>query len=217
MTVQQDACLSSDVVRLLTEVAQRRHLVKGEELVPPKTQPEAMFGIISGAVRVSVTGKSGRRLLAAQMGPGFWFGEVPLLDNGVWVYGAHAAEDSEVAVLSSAKLWTLIDKHPFVLLALTRLACSRYRKTLDWIEQASLKPLAARLATCLVNPQFLGCLEVNDTIAISQEDLAAFLGVSRQSVNRQLKIWEKQGLVTLEYGAVSLQDRSALCSFADAW
>lgn len=212
-----EAHLSSDVARLLLEVAQRRKLVKGEELVGPGMRPDAMFGVISGLVCVSATGKSGRRFLAARMGPGLWFGEVPLLDNGVFVYGVHAEEESQVAVLSSAKLWTLIERHPFVLLAFTRLTCARYRMTLDWIEQASLKPFAARLADCLVRPAFtMGGLG-DDTLAMSQEDLASFLGVSRQTVNRQLKVWERQGIVSLRYGAVCLLNRLTLREFADSW
>ena len=36
------------------------------------------------------------------------------------------------------------------------------------------------------------------------------LGVSRQSINKQLGRWERQGLVRLSYGRVSLLDCAAL-------
>ncbi|MCB1695252.1 MAG: winged helix-turn-helix domain-containing protein [Halioglobus sp.] len=47
-------------------------------------------------------------------------------------------------------------------------------------------------------------------MALSQEDLATSLGVSRQSFNRALAERQEQGLINQEYGNVSVIDRGGL-------
>jgi CRP/FNR family cyclic AMP-dependent transcriptional regulator len=47
-------------------------------------------------------------------------------------------------------------------------------------------------------------------LKVSQESLAQQLGVSRQSVNRQLKLWESEGLLTLQYRAIVIVDLQKL-------
>jgi len=47
-------------------------------------------------------------------------------------------------------------------------------------------------------------------LRLSQEELSQMLGVSRQSVNRQLKEWEAKGILRLDYGRVTLLDKEAL-------
>ena len=48
------------------------------------------------------------------------------------------------------------------------------------------------------------------TLKISQEDLATFLGVSRQVVNQYLQGWKTVGWVALGRGAVTVRDPDAL-------
>lgn len=45
---------------------------------------------------------------------------------------------------------------------------------------------------------------------MSQEDLSFMLGVSRQSVNRQLKLWEEDGTLRVRYRSIELLDRAQL-------
>ncbi|WP_432719430.1 helix-turn-helix domain-containing protein [Pseudomonas syringae] len=40
------------------------------------------------------------------------------------------------------------------------------------------------------------------------------MGVSRQSVNRQLKMWETEGLLVVRYGAVTILDLQKLSNAA---
>jgi CRP/FNR family cyclic AMP-dependent transcriptional regulator len=47
-------------------------------------------------------------------------------------------------------------------------------------------------------------------LALSQDDLATMLQVSRQSINREMRVLEAQGLVGSEYGAVSVHQLAAL-------
>jgi len=81
---------------------------------------------------------------------------------------------------------------------------------LDCAGSAILHPLPVRLANRLASLiKFLG-VEDGLCLKLSQEKIAQQLGVSRQSVNRQLKIWEAEGLLVVRYSAVTILDLQKL-------
>jgi len=80
------------------------------------------------------------------------------------------------------------------------------------VEDAALLDVPARLAKRLLT---LGTLhgqrgKAGITLRISQEDLATFLGVSRQVVNQHLQSWKAQGWVELGRGSVTVRNEEAL-------
>jgi CRP-like cAMP-binding protein len=86
------------------------------------------------------------------------------------------------------------------------------RWTSEQMEDSSLLNVPARLAKRLLS---LAASHGRKTPAgaqlkISQEDLAQFLGLSRQIVNKYLQTWKKQGWITLGRGSVVLGDERAL-------
>ena len=113
----------------------------------------------------------------------------------------------------------------------------RYRNALQWIDRSIMLPFPVRLARRLLfehakltldsaaqsglpagrdrsfsAPPLPGdpAAQPPPALRLSQQDLADMLGVSRQSINKQLGRWEQQGLVRLSYGRVALLDGAAL-------
>jgi CRP-like cAMP-binding protein len=111
-----------------------------------------------------------------------------------------------MAVVSAPDFHRLIASSFEIHMAFTRLIGLRLRQALRWIDDAILSPLSARLAHRLVMLADPAGAEGQGPVGIgaSQEDLAMMLGVSRQSVNRQLKLWEDAGLLRLEYKRIVL-------------
>lgn len=205
--------LPPELARQFLTASTRRRLVAGEELFGLGSRPQAMFGLLAGRVQVSVYAEDGQRLLAGVLGSGQWFGEVPLLDGTARAFHAEALEPAELAVLPASAFWRLVRHDATALLAVTQLVCDRYRQALAWIEDASLRPLPARLAARLLALE-AAHQSAARPLRLSQESLAAQLGVSRQGVNRQLKAWEGQGVISLGYATVRILDHAALSMLA---
>lgn len=199
--------LSAPVQDALLAVAHRRMLAQGDSLFLKGSMPDALFGVVQGTLRVSVTGTSGREAVIAVLQPGHWFGEVSLLVGQERVYDTFATEPTEMAVVSAPDFHHLIASSFVIHMAFTRLIGLRLRQALRWIDDAILSPLPVRLAQRILALAQLGS---GEPLAVSQEDLAMMLGVSRQSVNRQLKLWEDAGLLRLEYKRIALRAPDAL-------
>lgn len=210
--------LPDEVQALLLAQAHRRPLAAGQSLFLKGSRPDALFGVVSGCLRVSVAGANGREAVIAMLEPGHWFGEVSLLVGQARVYDTVAVEASEIAIVDAAAFHTLVNSRPDVLMAFTRLVCLRLRQALAWIDDAILMPLPERLASRLLALQAEATGAASATqpasLPLSQEDLAMMLGVSRQSVNRVLRQWEGEGLVALHYGRIELLNAAALARLA---
>lgn len=202
--------LPDDVQALLLSQARFKPLAAGESLFLKGSMPDALFGVVSGCLRVSVAADSGREAVIAMLEPGHWFGEVSLLIGKQRVYDTLAVEPSEIAIVNAEEFHALVDSRREVLMAFTRLVCLRLRQALAWIDDAILMPLPARLAKRMLALETRAQDGGSAVLAVSQEDLAMMLGVSRQSVNRQLRQWEGEGIVRLHYGRIEVIDADKL-------
>ena len=176
--------------------------------------PTAMFYVTRGLIRLSATAETGREAVLGLMEPGYWFGETSLFVNAPRSYDARAVVDSEVLVVPAAHFHAVVDDDPVFLRELLRLICGRYRLALQQINRTILQPFPVRLARRLLWEHARRDSGSNtpspQAMRLSQQDLGHMLGVSRQSVNKQLKLWERQGLVRLDYGCVTVQDSEGL-------
>ncbi len=201
--MREDGTLPDEIVEVLLSVAAIKSYLPRQELFDSRSSPTAMYGVLEGEIRVSLVAVDGRQPVVAMLGAGQWFGEAPLLDRQARAFRAEAVTASKIACVPAYAFTELINTQPKVLLAITRLVCSRYRQALAWGEGLLLHSLPARLAGRLLTSG-------GTVVALSQQDLASQLGVSRATVNRQLSSWERQGLLRLGYRCVEILDSEAL-------
>jgi CRP/FNR family transcriptional regulator, cyclic AMP receptor protein len=202
--------LPDAVQSLLLAHAHRRPLAAGESLFLAGSMPDALFGVVSGCLVVNQHGADGREAVIALLEPGHWFGEVSLLIGRERVYDTIATQPSEVAVLGAADFHRLVVADPALLMAFAQLVCRRLRAALAWIDEALLQPLPVRLAQRLRTLQSEAAAAGDAALPVSQEQLAAMLGVSRQTVNRQLQQWQRAGALRLRYGRIEVLDAARL-------
>lgn len=206
--------LSAELQVELRACATTRHLSKNEMLCAHGAQPDAFFCVERGRLRVSITSSSGREAVIGMLAPGQWFGEVSLFIDAPHFYDTRAVVRTDLLVVAAADFHAIVRRQPAFLLELTKHICWRYRSALEWIDETILLPVSVRLARRLLAAQDLhlamGRALDSAALRISQEDLSHMLGVSRQSVNRQLKDWEVKEILRLEYGSITLLDQDAL-------
>jgi CRP-like cAMP-binding protein len=92
--------------------------------------------------------------------------------------------------------------------------CQRLRWLSGLTEESALLPVPARLAKRLLT---LGQMHGQNTakgvrLSISQEEMARFVGLSRQVVNQYLQSWKLQQWVALGRSNITILDPEALRS-----
>jgi CRP/FNR family cyclic AMP-dependent transcriptional regulator len=204
------AGLGEDALRGLAGLCSRRHFAAGETLFQKGDRGDALYGIRRGQIRIETGTATGQRLTLNILGAGDVFGEIALLDGGPRTADATAAEPSELFVLRREDVLAYLEREPRVAVRLIELLCQRIRFISERMEETALLPLNVKLARRL-------CALADDfgaEIVISQEQLGSYVGAARESVNRQLQEWRKQGLIELHRGRVVLLKRERMAAEA---
>lgn len=198
----------------LVALGRRRWLAPGETVIQKGSRPTALVGVVSGRLHASSPGRQGREAMVALLWPGQWFGEVSLLQGKKHGYDVVAECTTEVVLVAADIFLPWVQSDTQRLMAFTQLVCERLRTSLAWMDGAMLEPLPVRLAQLLLDLRNQAGMHAEapsaGAIDTPQEDLAAMLGVSRQTVNRLLRSWASQGLLDLRYGRMALLDEAGL-------
>ena len=175
---------------------------------------EGMMAVISGRVKIRCYSVDGKELVLNVIKPGELFGEIALLDAKPRTADAVTMESCELLVLERRDFLPFLANHPQACLHLLSVLCDRMRQTSQQLEDALFLDLAPRLARCLARLAERFGKPVPDGIRIdvrlSQQELAAFVGMTRESVNKQLAAWRRDGLVGFSAGTVTIHDLAAL-------
>jgi CRP/FNR family transcriptional regulator, cyclic AMP receptor protein len=189
-------------------------LAKGSLIYSQGDQGSAMFRLISGSVRLSVARSDGRELLYLLFEPGDCFGTSACIDDEPLPQTAEAAEDIDLQILPRAMFDRLRAEHRAFDDALLRLTARHMRFLSQLYADAHLDDLPVRVATRLLSMvksfgrQTQGGIALS--IRISQSELAAMVGGSRQSVNRALQALQAAGVIGIANGHLIVHSLDAL-------
>lgn len=101
-------------IALLAKVVEEKNLSGNTPLFYENMNGEAMYILAAGSIQLSKMLSEGEVKTLATLGPGDYFGELALLENGPRSVTAIAAEESSVLVLKRSGFETLLTEHPQV-------------------------------------------------------------------------------------------------------
>lgn len=206
--------------RALLGACERQRLAPGEMLfrqgdaVPAGAG--AFYGVVGGGIKASSLREDGKEAILAVLEPGNWFGEISLLDGLPRTHDATAARDAEVLVLPHAGFERMM-KRPAFALAICRMLAARVRSLYGMVEDATLRSTRARVARrllLLARGDATQAREPRPVVPVSQEALAMMLGVSRQTLSKELQAMAQAGAIALGYGRIEIASVEKLRALA---
>ncbi|MFZ1892549.1 MAG: Crp/Fnr family transcriptional regulator [Rhodoplanes sp.] len=201
--------LGAEAIGSLARLCQTRRLPAGQTLFVKGDPGDALYGVRRGQIRIETGTTAGERLTIEVFGAGDLFGEIAVLDGRPRTADAVAQEDAELFVLPRADFLKTLESDGRLAIRIIELLCARLRSTNERTEEMMFLPLSVRLARRLdALVQDFGA-----EVQITQDELAGLVGVTRESVNRQLQEWRASGIVTLGRGRI-LVDRERLAAEA---
>ncbi|WP_198971648.1 Crp/Fnr family transcriptional regulator [Xylophilus sp. ASV27] len=179
--------------------------------------PEEWIACARGAVRVSSTSVSGKQITLTYVEPGIWFGDVAFFDGERRTHDAYAHGDTTILCVARADFRKILQQHTELYEALLRLHARRIRQLFGLVEDLNTLPLRARLAKQLGHlvrsygaPSLADGSEIRISLQLAQEELAQLLGASRQRVNQELKLMEREDVIRIEPGGLVVRNRQML-------
>lgn len=185
--------------------------------------PEDWIACAKGAVRVSSTSLSGKKVTLTYVEPGIWFGDVSIFDGDRRTHDAYAHGETTTLCVAKADFKKILAEHAELYEALLRLHARRIRQLYGLVEDLNTLPLRARLAKQLLHlvrsyglPSLSEGSDIRIGLQLAQEELAQLLGASRQRVNQELKSMEREDIIRIEPGGLVVRDRPALMKIAES-
>jgi len=175
---------------------------------------DSLFVLVEGVVKVVVTSEEGDEMLLVTMRPPETFGELALIDGGPRSASAETLEPTTVLVLTRETLLQLLHDDPAITEGLLRSVGAVVRRLTEHAADLVFLDLPGRVAKLLLGladergaPTDRGIVL---DLHMTQSDLAARVGGSRQSVNQILRQFESRGYLELQGRQVWLKNPELL-------
>jgi CRP/FNR family cyclic AMP-dependent transcriptional regulator len=182
---------------------------------------DGFYTIATGSVRFTRATADGHTTTIAVMEAPNWFGEISMFDGLPRTHDGHASGPTMLLFHARTDFNRLLMRHPAIYERFARMLALRLRATFDLVEEAAVAPLAQRLARRLLELAQLRPSAMSAAISpsgrevpLTQEELGHLLGKSRQSIAKQLRLWEQDGLLQTNYGRVFIRDPEGMAAIA---
>jgi CRP-like cAMP-binding protein len=206
--------LGPDERRRVEQESVARRVPKGGFICRKGEPVEHWIGIIEGLAKITMHNAAGKALNALVLTPMGWFGEGSLLKDEPRRYDAMALRDSLIAYVPRSIFRWLVDNNIGFVRFLLLHVNERLGQFIGILESDRLLGPDERVAHCLAslfNPILYPGMP--QLLQLSQEEIGSLVGLSRQRVNRSLKILDDAGLLSVEYGGIRVKDVAGLYRF----
>lgn len=211
--------LNADEIDRLASIVKLKTFNKGDNIFFD-TEPYLGFYITTaGLVKIYKISRDGREHILHLIAPPNTFAEVPLFENfgeefeETYRYPANAMaleDGTNVILVPARKFRELLESDSKICIKMVSGFARRLRHLNHHIEELTLKDVTKRVAGYLMKesdkPQSGSKIE----LAISKNDLAAYLGTIPETLSRTLKKLQDEGYIEVDGKKILIKDAAGL-------
>jgi CRP/FNR family cyclic AMP-dependent transcriptional regulator len=196
------ADLPAETLASLAGRLRHRRLPPNTPVVYKGDPSGAMYLIASGRVKVHQATAGGDEIILNVLGSGDFFGEMSLIDGQPRSADISTLEATELLLLEEDALRDTIQEQPSVAWTLLRLLSLRLRDQNERVEALMTRDVAGRVAGELLRlartqgAAIPGSKSICVDVCLTQSDIAALVGATRERVSRALTTFRTSGLIS---------------------
>ena len=202
--------MPDELLREISAKVSNKFLKKDETLFFKGDIGDSLYIIKKGKIKISIPTEEGEELIISIFSDGDFFGELFLLDKAPRSADAVAITDTELLVLHRDVFYTYLFERKQAIEAIMSALCNRLRKTDDFLTDLCYTSVPKRLVKTLIELSERFGKKFDEKIIldleITQSDLGAMLGVTRETVNRELMKLKLQGILTKHKKKIIIND-----------
>ena len=198
----------------LVAQGRRRSLPRGATLITEGTRSSEVYAVLSGHLKVFSTTDRGGEVVLAVRGPGALLGELAAIDDEPRAASVCAIEPVEVLAVAAPAFTRFLRDNPAVMLMLMRTLTGRLRdadrKGVEFGAYDAVSRVALRLVELAERFGEATDDGVVITLPFTQDELASWVGASREAVVKALRTLRTLGYVRMQRRSVVVCDVPAL-------
>ncbi|MDY7231984.1 Crp/Fnr family transcriptional regulator [Hyalangium rubrum] len=202
------AHLQGEDLEHLSALLRPRRYDKGEVIFHQGDIGTALFIIRKGQVAIRLSSDDGKEVTLTMLDRGDFFGELALLDGEPRSTDAVAREESDLLSLQREDFQRFLDARPQVTKGLLAALSHLVRRVTQLVHDRTFLDARTRLVRVLLElaehqgkPSGEGVVIPHK---ITQSELANLCGLTRESANKWLRFYVREGLLSYEGGQITL-------------
>lgn len=197
--------LSGADLERLTQVGSVRGVGANSQLVHENEASTTVYFLLSGEVRVFITGADGREATVNVLKAGSWFGELAILGDGLRSASVVTTAPCRMLVVPGSALRGILVRYPEAMERLLETLGLRIRELTETVRGFALGDVYRRLARLFTDL----AVDIDGELLISnpppQRELAGRIGASREMVSRILRELRKGGYIETSRQRIALK------------
>jgi len=194
--------LSDKEIVKITKMITHKRFKKGQALIHEGEKSDRLFIINKGQVKRSKFTVNGKEQILDIMTCGDFFGEMNLFNADVANnFTAYAIQDTEICLLTKDDIDRVMAAHPDIALKLLKEVTKRLAHTENLAQNLATKDPEVRIAQMILEYSQKFGMKGNEGILIqlpiTREEIASYVGVTRETISRKLSKFEDLGLIEL--------------------
>ena len=209
--------LPADCLAQLAPLQQVLRYLNGETIHQRGEHGDGLSIVLSGGVKMGNYGQDGRYFLSKILLPGESFGEFVVFAGLPRTHTAEAFGDTEIGYIPRQRLTAELERSPLLAQQLLVSLSTRLHQSLEALDDLKRLPLPARIAKALLILSNSQQSQENQRrcLPISQEQLAAQLGVSRISVSKNIKHLVALHFIALGYHQITIVNYNGMSAWLE--
>jgi CRP/FNR family transcriptional regulator, cyclic AMP receptor protein len=193
----------ADVVARMAAASQLWRYLKGEAVFEAGAPPAGIFILVDGSLLNARSWSNGRRMATTIIRPGWPSNVVAAWDGIEYAYDGIARSDLHAVLIPRADFLVAVRGDPKRLEDIIYFAGTQIRQDIEALHTRAIgsqRCLMAKYLAYLSRPSIHMSLDEPDAVDptafdVTQDELAAMLHTSRQTVNQLMKTMEREGVL----------------------
>ena len=202
--------LSGDQLLLLASVLSRKPYPRDSAVIAAGDPTDALYIVISGRLKVVMSGNEGREAILAILNRGDFFGEMGLIDQGPRSASVVTIEACELLTITRTDFMKCLQKNFDLAMNVIRGLVGRLREADKKIGSLALMDVCGRVARLLMETAETVDGQKVVTKKLPKKQIAKMIGASREMVSRVMKEMETSGHIEIRARQILLHDSPAL-------
>jgi CRP-like cAMP-binding protein len=208
------ARMPPELRREILEGGRLRTFPDGAMIYAFEQEGTCLWGVVSGHVRFLVTMNEQDPRFAHCAGPGFWFGEIPVILGGTRAMQAMVFGETKLCAVDVNLIASLAHRDPAVWRWVAALSVMNEMTAIGAADDLMVRDSRKRLIAVLLRlaghrNAFQGAAPIA-TLPLTQVELAEASSLSRSSATMILGALSRKGLIRTDYRTIVILDPEAL-------
>lgn len=185
----------------ITGLIMRKSFKKGQAIFYEGDRADKFYILNSGKIKIYKNNREGKEQILYILVEGDFIGDLNLLKKGHFQFNAEAIEEVGVCILTKDDFDIIVRNNPEISLRILENLHDRLVSLENLVQTLSTKDVEARIAGLLVSfAESFGTEEEGKVLIdlpLNREEMANFIGVTRETISRKLTSLQEEGMIEL--------------------